>query len=183
MSYREDIITVDEVELIPIPDHPGFYADVENGRVFNTYTENWLGEGSTGAKRTGYIYVGMKNKDGNISSMGLHSAIMSAYMGVPKEWWINKGLCINHISGDKTDNSYFNLQLVTHKDQFKDPLTKERLKQRTNKRMSKATKDTLIAAWEDLDEPVRSEFVNEWSDKLDIHWRTLDNYVKDNLLN
>lgn len=175
---RDDTIFIDGVELYPVPDHPGFYADIESGKIYNSHTNKILAEGSQGSKRTGYVYISMKDSKGNNSPMSEHWAVFTAYMGVPKEFYINKGMTLHHITGDKSDNSYFNLMPVLHKHQYRDKDTKDRLKQRTNKRLTDADKDTLEAAWELLDEPKRSDFVNEWSDKLDIHWRTLDNFVK-----
>ncbi|RYI25184.1 hypothetical protein EVU96_24780 [Bacillus infantis] len=182
-KFREDTILVDDEELYPVPNHPGFYVNFELGKVFNTFSEKYLGLGSMGSKRTGYVYVTMKNKNGEASSMSEHWAVYSAYTGIPKNVFINNGLTLHHVDGVKNNNSIFNLIPVRHKDQYKDEATKERLKNRSNKRLSESDKDTLEAAWEILDDPKRSEFVNEWSEKLDIHWRTIDNYVKEYFIN
>ncbi|MGG2091904.1 hypothetical protein AB1283_04125 [Bacillus sp. S13(2024)] len=177
-KFREDTILVDEKELYPIPNYPGYFADIEEGRVFNTFTEKWLGEGSKGSKRTGYIYITMKDANGKKSPISLHAAIFTAYMGITKDFYLDKGMTLHHISGDKTDNSYFNLIPVLHKHQYNDIETKKRLKSRSTRRLTPSEKDDLETAWESLENPKRSDFVNEWSDKLDVSWRTIDNYVK-----
>ena len=183
VKFREDTILVDDVELYPVPNCPGFYVDFEKGKVFNTFTESWLGLGSKGSKRTGYVYISLKDKDGKLVTMSEHWVVYSAYTGISKEIYIKNGLTLHHINGVKNDNSIFNLMPIRHKDQYKDSETKKRLKNRSTRKLSKSDRKTLESAWLDLDNPKRSEFVNEWSENLDIHWRAIDNFVKNNLLN
>lgn len=181
-NFRDDLLILDGLEVYPVPDHPGFYADIEAGKIYNSNTGKWLADGSQGSKRTGYVYVGMKDSKGNYVSMNESWAVFTAYMGVTKDFFLDKGMTLHHINGVKQDNSYFNLMPILHKHQYRDSGTKKRIKNRTTRRITLSEKDTLEAAWETCEEPKRSEFVNEWSEKLDIHWRTLDNYVKKNFL-
>lgn len=175
---RDDTVFIEGIELYPIPDHPGFFADVEDGSVYNYKTGNWLGKDSKGSKRTGYVYVSLKNSKGEISPINMSWAIYTAYHGTTKDFFLDKGMTLHHISGNKADNSIFNLIPLMQKHQFKDPETIKRLKNRSSRRLTPSEKDTLEAAWELEENPVRAKFVNEWSEKMDIHWRSMDNHVK-----
>ncbi|MBT2723063.1 HNH endonuclease [Bacillus sp. ISL-46] len=179
---RDDTILVDGKELYPIPEFSNYFCDLDEGRIFSTRTEKWL---STTPNRNGYVYVSLTNDYGENKPLGIHTAIVSAQLGIPSSVWKNssRNITVDHIDNCKWNNSAENLMLVPFQQQFKNPITKEKLKQRNKTRMTQAEKGTLLAAWESLENPKRNEFVNEWHEKLGFSHRTVDNFVKENLLN
>lgn len=180
-TYRDDLIIIDDKELYPVPNHPFYYADLEEGKVFNSVTEKWMN--SKGSTRTQYVYITLKDKHGNQSPISEHWAVYSALTGIEKGEFIKKGLTLHHISGVKNDNKASNLQLVRFKDQFIDARTKDKIKKRNGNRLTRLQKESLVEAWESLENPKRSKFVNEWLEKMDVSWRTIDNFVVNNLIN
>ncbi|ODG93723.1 hypothetical protein BED47_00705 [Gottfriedia luciferensis] len=182
-NVREDVITIDGKVLYGVPGCPGFYADVEEGKVFNTFSEKWMGLNSEGSKRTSYVYITIRDKYGSPYPISEHWAVLSAYYGICKDELIEKGLTCHHENGIKNDNRIDNLRLVRFKDQFKDKRTKDKIKSRNGKRLTKLQKESLIEAWNSLEEPKRSEFVNEYYPKMEVSWRAIDGFVVNHLLN
>lgn len=89
----------------PIEGHPGYIA-CDDGTIINTNTGEVV-NGST--KRTGYIEVVLKNKEGATKSCLVHRLIATAFIGAP-----GPGQEVNHINGVKTDNRVENLEWVNH---------------------------------------------------------------------
>lgn len=76
------------------------------GKIFSIRSERYLV--SNPNKRFGYCFVRLVNKWGNVSPMGVHSVILSAYLGYPKEVWLEEGLNVHHLDGDNNNNSALN---------------------------------------------------------------------------
>ncbi|QKE71864.1 hypothetical protein HPK19_03175 [Arthrobacter citreus] len=183
-SLREDVISIDGRVLYGVPGCPGYYADVEEGKIFNTFSEKYMGENSLGSKRTSYVYITLRDAFGNPYPISEHWAVYSAYTGFHKDEFIEKGLTLHHINGVKNDNKSRNLTLVHFRDQFKDKRTIDKIKSRNGKRLTRLQKERLIEAWKNSEEkPKRSRFVNEYKEKLNVSWRAVDNFVINNLLN
>lgn len=115
----------DGVVLVPIPEldyDSNYLADVKNGRIWSKKSNRWLLEGYKGENDSfGYAYTSIKGKPYSI-----HSLIMSAHLGVKKDYWIKKlGLEINHIDGNKKNNAISNLELKSRKDQYDERVRKK----------------------------------------------------------
>ena len=71
----------------------------------------------------GYVMNGYLHKDGTNHKHYRHRVIWYYFKGN-----IPEGYEIDHINGDKTDNSLENLRCVTHKENYKNPTTIEKMK-------------------------------------------------------
>lgn len=91
--------------------------------------------------KRGYVYNTYKHKDGTLHKHYRHRVIWFYFNGVVPE-----GYEIDHINGDKTDNSLENLRLVTPKENLNNPVTIEKMKvlvwgnQERNKKIGAAHK-------------------------------------------
>lgn len=87
-----------------------YTIDIEKGTLFNNATNNFIGRVSS----SGAIEVGIRYK-GRTRPVLLHRLVWS----IANNRIIPDGLVINHIDGNKQNNNYKNLELVTHKGNVK----------------------------------------------------------------
>lgn len=85
------------------------YEVYEDGRIWSYKTKRFLKPGKC---PNGYQQVSLSDNEGKIKWYLLHRVVWESVTGEP----IPKGYEINHISEDKTENFFENLQLVTHKE-------------------------------------------------------------------
>ena len=81
----------------------GNYAIEEDGRVFSYYKNDYM---KTKIDKDGYETICLITEEGKRSSFGIHRLLMVTYF--PCEDMDN--LQVNHINGDKTNNSFSNLE-------------------------------------------------------------------------
>lgn len=126
-------------ELTDIPNFSRYKAYLERGMIYSLVSNKWLNANTP--NRFGYLFSSYINDNGTRTPASVHSMIMSAFMGVQPEFWLSKGLEIDHVDGNKTNNKCGgiggNLRLVTRKEQFTDevrakmgkgiPLTEEQV--------------------------------------------------------
>lgn len=89
-----------------IPDFPN-YRIYEDGRVQNIKTEKFLKPSPNSSK---YLQLRLQNR-GISRSIGIHRLLAQAFIPNPK----NKPQ-VNHIDGNKQNNSLNNLEWVTHQE-------------------------------------------------------------------
>lgn len=85
------------------------YEVYENGRIFSYYTNKWL---KPGTRKDGYQQVVLFDNEGKPKTYLVHRVVYESVTGEP----IPKGYEINHLSENKTENFFANLQLISHKD-------------------------------------------------------------------
>jgi len=109
-----------------IKNYPNYYLTL-SGKVFNLNTMKWL---KPFIANNGYYSVCLYNNDGG-KYLLLHRLIMETFAKKVE----NKEF-VNHINGVKTDNSLFNLEWCSHKENIKhsweNGLSKTSEKQREN---------------------------------------------------
>jgi hypothetical protein len=104
-----------EIELLE--EFPG-YGVTKDGRVW-TMKKRGLGsklprlnwkqlKGSPKDREYSYLFVNLKNKSGNFVKRAIHRLVYEAWVGE-----IGAGLQINHLDGDKTNNTIENLEVVS----------------------------------------------------------------------
>lgn len=91
------------------PDIKDCYVINDSGEIRNVNTGNYL---KKKIERNGYIRVSLMKKSGGTTYVSLHRLLMMAFRPVEN---MDK-LQINHIDGDKTNNSFDNLEWVTSKE-------------------------------------------------------------------
>ena len=87
-----------------IPEFPT-YSITTDGSVWSQKTKRWL---NPSAKRNGYLYVTIYDKDKKRYSRSIHSLVAEAYIG-PR----SNAQVVNHKSGNKLDNALHNLEYIT----------------------------------------------------------------------
>lgn len=137
-----------ETVLVPIAELDfslDYLADVENGRIWSNKSDRWLNPKPN--KRFGYCYSTFI-VDGKKKPYSIHTLIMSAHLGVKKEWWLSQRLEVNHISDDpdtKQKNGISNLELKTRKQQYDDTC---RAKLGKGKRLKVDEASLILGQWE-----------------------------------
>lgn len=84
------------------------YEIYPDGKIWSYKYKKFLKPGTT---NNGYQIVCLTDNEGNKKMYKLHRVVFEAVTGEP----IPEGYEINHISEDKTENFFENLELVTHK--------------------------------------------------------------------
>lgn len=84
----------------------GLYAIEEDGRVFSKSTGRYM---KTSLDKDGYSTVSLKNADDGYSKFGIHRLLMIAFNPIEDM----EHMTVNHIDGNKVNNSLSNLEWVT----------------------------------------------------------------------
>ena len=107
----------------PIPGFDG-YRITEDGRVFSVRSR-WHRDTEHELKpwhnQKGYLMVGLTTGDGKTKTIPVHKLQELTFLGGPKP-----GLQIDHIDGNKENNSVSNLHQVTPRENTHNPITKAR---------------------------------------------------------
>lgn len=88
------------------------YAIEEDGRVWSKYNKKYM---KTSIDKDGYATISLKNDRNGYSRFGVHRLLMIAYCPVNNM----EEMQVNHKDGNKLNNSLFNLEWVTCKENLK----------------------------------------------------------------
>lgn len=111
----------------------GRYKPLENGNIFDVVKNKFVGGSCT---RLGYYIVSLKCEDGEYRCFDRHRVIWYYYGGD-----IPNGMHVDHIDGNKLNNSIFNLRCVTPYDNVHNPNTyKSHLSDEQKKKIGEANK-------------------------------------------
>jgi len=100
--------------FVDIKGYEGLYQITNTGNIKSVKRGHLL---KNRIGKTGYYSV-MLYKNGKPKAKRVHRAVWEAFIGI-----IPDGFEIDHIDGDKTNNSIDNLRCVTHKDNINNPNT------------------------------------------------------------
>lgn len=130
---------LDENEMA-IPEHPD-YTITPEGRVYSYKTGVKVEKRQSRNNQTGYLVVGL---DGDV--VPVHKLMERIFLGGDKP-----GLEIDHIDGDKNNNSLVNLRQVTHQENVDNPITKQKYLDRMRDVHSRQSwKDNHVKQLDDL---------------------------------
>ena len=108
------------------------YEVYEDGKIWSYKTNKWL---KPVTMKNGYQRVTLSDNEGNIKKYYLHRVVYEAVTGEP----IPNNLQCNHISEDKTDCSFSNINLLTPKENINwGTCIERRAKKQTNGNRSKS---------------------------------------------
>lgn len=122
------------------------YEVYEDGRIWS-YSRNKFLKPKT--KKNGYKEVRLSDNEGKQKSYHLHRVVWESITGEQ----IPEGYEINHISEDKTENFFANLELVTHKQNLNFGTRNSRARKALSKQVYQYTKEgELISVWKSTNE-------------------------------
>lgn len=118
------------------------YEVFNDGKIYS-YKSNKFLKPQTDNK--GYQRVGLYDNEGNMKWYQLHRVVYEAVSGEP----IPNHLEVNHISEDKMDNSFSNLELLSHKDNVNFGTRTERARKSISKALTNNPKRSkLVGAFQ-----------------------------------
>lgn len=132
------------------------YEVFEDGRIWSYSRKKWL---KPITNENGYQRVSLTDNEGNSKLYRLHRVVYESVTGEQ----IPENLEVNHISEDKMDNRFCNLELITHKENCNFGTRNERsAKARINGKRSKQVgafqNDELIMTFPSTEEAKRQGF-------------------------
>jgi hypothetical protein len=98
-------MTIETEELKPIPGYHGRYSITNNGRIFSHKNLKYL---VTSKNWHGYEQINLLSRDGKRRNEYIHRLVASAYIPNPSKYKE-----VNHIDGNKLNNTVENLEWTT----------------------------------------------------------------------
>lgn len=109
-------IKIEETEIekwVAVPEYKGLYEINEKAQVRSLNYKNYQKLMEQRGERAGYKTVRLSNK-GKINTVFVHRLMGLTYINNA-----DKKCCVNHLDGNKTNNSLNNLEWVTHSENMK----------------------------------------------------------------
>lgn len=127
------------------------YEVYEDGRIWSYKRKKFL---KPQKNDKGYQIVRLSDNEGKQKCYLLHRVVLEAVTGEP----ILEGYEINHISEDKTENFFENLELITHKDNCNFGSRNERVAKAQSKQVGAFKDGELIFTFPSTQEAQRQGF-------------------------
>lgn len=127
------------------------YEVYSDGRIWSYKSKKFL---KPSTDKDGYKRVQLSDNEGNIKIYGLHRVVYEAVSGSP----IPEGMQVNHISEDKTENFFENLELVTPKQNINWGTCIERRSKARSKQVGAYKNCELVMSFPSLNEANRQGF-------------------------
>lgn len=124
-----------ECQVADIHGYEGRYQITSDGRVFSLISNKFL---SHGIKPGGYAFVGLHKKGVKTSYRMVHRLVAEAF--IPNPYGKPE---VNHINGDKLDNSINNLEWVTSSENTRHGFANGLLSQGVNHHFNKLNPDQI----------------------------------------
>jgi len=168
--YKELISGLDLDTLKEIKGYSGYLADLRNGRIWDKKKQDWK---VANANKFGYVHVTVRNDEGELKSVSVHHLIMTAaiegldYKGI-------FGLEIDHLNGDKSNNAFTNLELVTRAENLR-----RREMNKVMKRLTKEEIEQLLAEYVEADLKFGEicDWYHEMAEKFGTHFSTIQKNI------
>ncbi|MGJ9383217.1 HNH endonuclease [Salipaludibacillus sp. CF4.18] len=166
-----------ESVLVPIPGFKDYKADVINGKVYSSRCKQGRWLNPKASKRFKYVITTLTDSQGKAKAQSLHALIMSAHLGVNPSWWINQGLEIDHLDGNKSNNGIHNLKLKTRKEQYNEGVIASITTGRT--RLKESDVLLILEQWKTWEEDGKrkSTFCNMMSEAYEKTYSCIENIV------
>jgi len=163
-------------ELHALPGFSKYLVDVDKGLIYSVRSERFLNPSTPNFK--GYIYTTLTNDEGETIPMSVHSIIMSAYTQMDPSEWIERGLEIDHVDENKSNNRAYNLRLVTRQQQYT-----ESVRQRMGKGTRLSISDVqyiryFVSYLEAKGKPVGSDVFHMLADKYDKDYYSISRLIR-----
>ena len=174
----------------PVPNYEGEYEVSSKGRV-RSVKANRPDKGhilkAYKNKRNGYLYLGL-SKDGVARTVRVHKIVMMAFNPRGEYGKYDKNLTINHIDGDKTNNSVDNLEWCSQKENVRKAIDMGLQKFEGTKviclddgRVYKSIQEAARSAGGIRGEMVARVCRGERSHYRNKHFAFYDDYIKDTI--
>lgn len=122
-----------------------------DGKIWSYSHKKWL---KPQKNKDGYYRVWLSDNKGNAKLYLVHRVVFEAVTGKP----IPEGYEINHISEDKTENFFENLELVTHKQNVNFGTGIERCRKSRSKQVGAFKNNELVMTFSSTNEAGRNGF-------------------------
>lgn len=102
---------LDTSKLYEIPNYTRYLADFDNGRIWDKEKQRWVIANPNFNK---YCLANVVDDDGKRGSVGVHVLIMRALFAIDTGYfydWEAKGLEVDHLDFDQSNNNVHNLHL------------------------------------------------------------------------
>ena len=127
------------------------YEIYEDGRIFSYWTNKFL---KPKTSKGGYQRVGLVDNEGKQKWYFVHRVVWESVTGSP----IPEGMQINHISEDKTENFFENLELMSPKQNINFGTCIERRAKAQSKQVGAFKDDKLVMIFSSTNEAGRQGF-------------------------
>ena len=114
-SYAKEVELLKTLGWKTIPQHPMYMAN-DNGEIYSLTKKRTLvlrtPEKDIAGVKEGWVYiaVNIRSNDGTFTTIGVHRLVAMAFLPFEENW---ESMEVNHIDGNKHNNTSSNLEWVT----------------------------------------------------------------------
>lgn len=150
INYKNIYNNIDNTRKYKFRDYKN-YEIYPDGRIWSKSRNKWM---KPRANKSGYLQVNLVDNNGKMKRYTVHKIVYEAVSGKP----IPKGYEINHISENKTENFFENLQLVTHKQNMNFGTCSKRIAKANSKKVGAYKNGELVMVFQSTKEAKNKGF-------------------------